>query len=122
MAEPPTPLYVRLAADQARRLDHAVAASGKSKRQLVEDAVREHLDDGLVVGRVALREDPPEVLTAGEAASLLRVDETQLLEAARQGELPGRRIAGEWRFSRIALLSWLCGDQDTPSGSAEGER
>ncbi len=115
MVERPTPLYVRLAADQARRLDHAVSASGKTKRRLVEDAVREHLDDGLVVGRAALGEDPPEVLTVGEAASLLRVDETPLLEAAGRGELPARRIAGEWRFSRIALLSWLCGDQDTPS-------
>ncbi len=119
MAERPTPLYVRLAADQARRLDCAVSASGKTKRQLVEDAVREHLDDaGLVVGRVALDEDPPEVLTVGEAASLLRVDESQLLEAARQGELPARAIAGEWRFSRIALLSWLSGEQDTPSDVA----
>jgi excisionase family DNA binding protein len=70
--------------------------------------VREHLaDDGFVVGRVALREDPPEVLTAGEAASLLRVDEAELLKAAERDELPARRIAGEWRFSRTALPAWL---------------
>jgi hypothetical protein len=108
MDESPTPLYVRLAADQARRLNDAVSASGKSKRRLVEDAVREHLaDDGIVVGRIALREDPPEVLTAAEAASLLRVDESQLLQAAQHCQLPGRMIAGAWRFSRSALLSWL---------------
>jgi len=108
MAQPQTPLFVRLADDQARRLDRAAAASGKPKRRLVEDAVREHLsDEGLVVGRVELRERTPEVLTPGEAAALLRVDEGQLLEAASRGELPARRVAGEWRFSRNALLDWL---------------
>ncbi len=74
--------------------------------------MREHVsEDGLIVGRVALREETPEVLTIGEAASLLRLDEDQVLQAAQQGELPARRIASDWRFSRLALLSWLRGDQ-----------
>jgi excisionase family DNA binding protein len=98
----PTPLYVRLSAEPARQLEEAVAASGKSKRQIVEEAV-----SGLVVGRVELREPVPEVLTASEAAALLRVDEAALLAAAAQGELPGRRIGEEWRFSKAALLGWL---------------
>ncbi len=111
MPERPTPLYVRLAADQARRLDQAVSTSGKTKRQLVEDAVREHLkDDGLPVRRVR-RDDAPQVLTVSEASSLLRVSSTQLLRAAQQGELPGRQIADDWRFSRAALLAWLHGKQ-----------
>lgn len=119
MADPPTPLFVRLAADPTRRLDSAAAATGKSKRQLVEDAVRAHLtDDGLVVGRIDLREQEPEVLTAGEAASLLRVNESQLLDAARRRELPGRMIVGEWRFSRAALLSWIGGDRYDHDGGA----
>jgi hypothetical protein len=42
-----------------------VTVSGKSKHQLVEDAVRE------------------------------------------QGDVPGRLIAGEWRFARAALVDWL---------------
>jgi excisionase family DNA binding protein len=110
MKEPPTPLYVRLAAEQARRLEEAVSVSGKSKRQLVEDAVREHLSDqNLTVGRIALGEEGPEILTAPEAAALLRVQESDLLAAAAQGELPGRAIGEEWRFSRAALLAWLGG-------------
>jgi excisionase family DNA binding protein len=109
MPDRQTPLYVRLASDSARRLDEAVATSGLTKRQIVEDAVREHLgaDKGLVVGRVALREPAPEILTAGEAAALLRVGEPELLETAERGELPGRRIGGEWRFAREALMEWL---------------
>jgi excisionase family DNA binding protein len=110
MPENQTPLYVRRAADSARRLDEAVASSGMTKRQIVEDAVREHLgkaNEDLVVGRIALREPAPDVLTAGEAAALLRIAEPELLQAAERGELPGRRIADEWRFGREALLAWL---------------
>jgi excisionase family DNA binding protein len=110
MPEDQSPLFVRLALDAARRLDDAAASSGLSKRQIVEDAVREHLGEGgkgLVVGRVALREPQADVLTPGEAATLLRVGEDAVLAAAESGELPGRRIGEEWRFAREALLAWL---------------
>lgn len=106
--EPMKPLYVRLPADEAERLDIAVSTTGISKRQLVSDAVRAHLaGDGLVVGRAALQEASPEVLTLGEAAALLRVDERAIEESAARGDLPGRQLGGEWRFSREALLAWL---------------
>ncbi|MGI8713118.1 MAG: helix-turn-helix domain-containing protein [Solirubrobacteraceae bacterium] len=108
MTEQPTPLYVRLSADPNRRLQRAVSTSGKSKRQVVEDAVREYLtDDGLVVGRIALREELPDVMTLPEAAAMLRLEETLLRDAAERGELPGRLIGGEWRFSHDALMKWL---------------
>lgn len=111
MNEPPTPLYVRLAADPNRRLERAVSATGLSKRQVVEDAVRGYLDDdGLVVGRIALREASPEVMMLAEAAAMLRIDAAPLREAAERGELPGRQIGDEWRFSSAALLKWLGGD------------
>ena len=110
MQEPLTPLFVRLHPDSAGRLERAAVTTGRSKRRLVEDAVQAHIDgDGLVVGRVALREEAPEVLTAGEAAALLRIGEPELREAAERGELPGRRIGSEWRFSRDALIAWLAG-------------
>jgi excisionase family DNA binding protein len=87
------------------------AASGKSKRRLVSEAVREHLtDDGLVVGHAALRETGDEVMTAGETAALLKLDEPAVLAAAQGGELPGRRIGSHWRFSRGAIMAWLAGD------------
>jgi excisionase family DNA binding protein len=101
-------LFVRLAPAETNRLDRAAATSGKTKRQLITDAVREHLtDEGLVVGRIALREDPDEVMTPADAARLLKLDEPALIDAAERGELPGRRIAGDWRFSRAAVLAWL---------------
>jgi len=48
-------------------------------------------------------------MTAGEAAALLKLDEQAVLKAAQDGELPGRLIGGQWRFSRPGLLAWLAG-------------
>lgn len=103
-----SPLFVRLPAAEARHLDMAAAASGRSKRHLVSEAVREHLtEEGLVVGRASIRETDGEVMTAVEVAALLRLDEADVLAAAQAGEMPGRLIAGNWRFSRSAIIAWL---------------
>jgi excisionase family DNA binding protein len=48
-----------------------------------------------------------------EAAAYLRVPETEVLRLATQGELPGRKIAGEWRFLKAALQDWLRGTNPT---------
>lgn len=65
---------------------------------------------GMTVGHAELRPAlAPEVLDAEQAAELLAVEPAALLELAEQGEIPGRRIGGEWRFSRGALLAWLGG-------------
>jgi Helix-turn-helix domain len=111
MASDQVPIYVRMSAVEAARLDTAANATGRSKRQLVEDAVREHLsDEGLVVGRVSLHEAAPEVLTLEEAAALLRVEPESLSAEATAAKVPGRQLGQEWRFSRVALLEWLGGD------------
>jgi excisionase family DNA binding protein len=49
------------------------------------------------------------VLTLEEAAALLKVSPDELRKAAAAGELPGRLLGAEWRFSRAALLGWLAG-------------
>jgi excisionase family DNA binding protein len=50
---------------------------------------------------------PAEVLDTAGAADLLRVDEAAIVDLATKGELPGRKIGDQWRFSRAALLGWL---------------
>ena len=50
-----------------------------------------------------------EVLTLKEAAELLGVSPRALREAAARGEVPARKIAHRWRFSRFALHRWLSG-------------
>jgi excisionase family DNA binding protein len=106
-----SPLFVRLPHEDAQQLERAVMASGKSKRRLVSEAVREHLtDDGLVVGHAALQAISDEVMTAEETAALLKLEEAAVLAAVESRNLPGRQIGGHWRFSRSAVLAWLTGD------------
>jgi excisionase family DNA binding protein len=53
---------------------------------------------------------PVEVLTAAQAAELLQLEETLIVELAEGGELPGRKLGKVWRFSRAAIVAWLAGD------------
>ncbi len=116
------PLYVRLPVTVADRLDHAAVARRTSKQDLVAELVANHLGaddaprrvtvetsgDGLTVGRHGFRPAPaPEVLTLAQAAELLQVSEATVRGLADAGELPGREVGGEWRFSRAAVLGWL---------------
>jgi excisionase family DNA binding protein len=114
-------LYVRLPADAAAKLDRAVYELKTSKQDLIAGLVAgldieaapqrvalELEDEGLTVGRHEFRPaGAPDVLTAAEVADLLRTTEDAVLELARSGELPGRRLGGEWRFARAAVLEWL---------------
>ena len=128
-----TALFVRLPAEQARKLDRAAHAVGSPKKDLVAGLVDRYVDpdsrDGLdalralgaarrivieadepqlVVGHHSFRAaETPEVLTAAQVAALLQVDEDAVLALARAGELPGREIGGEWRFARRAVIDWL---------------
>jgi len=45
--------------------------------------------------------------TLEELADLLRLPAQALETPAAHGPLPGRRIAGEWRFARAAIIEWL---------------
>ena len=106
------PLFVRLPAPESDRLSELAHTTGRSKRQLVGEAVRRHLEDSgeLIVGRAELQAPLPAVMTLPEAAALLRVEEQALAEAAGRGELPGRRLGEQWRFSQEALLAWVAGN------------
>jgi excisionase family DNA binding protein len=132
-------LFVRIPTEQARRLDRAAFELRVPKQNLVSGLVERYVDpdspaslrelregcgergrrrvtvetlDGgeLTVGHHSFRPRDPEVLTAGEAAELLQVEEQVVLELARAGELPGRELGGQWRFARAALLRWLSAD------------
>jgi excisionase family DNA binding protein len=75
-----------------------------------ERPVRLPAPGGLTVGHAEFRPSAaPEVLDTAQAAELLAVEPAALLELAEKGEVPGRQIGGEWRFSRSALLTWLGG-------------
>ncbi|HEX3316494.1 MAG TPA: helix-turn-helix domain-containing protein [Solirubrobacteraceae bacterium] len=112
-----TPLFVRIPADAAARLDRTAFERGTSKRELVTDAVVRLLDGEVTVGRAEVHGPPEpaastdrEVLTVEQAAVLLQVDTETVRALARDGELPARKVGREWRFSRAALLRWVAGE------------
>ena len=116
-----TPLYVRVPTSQAHRLDEAAHALKRSKQDLVTgllhtygdmDTLRrvtvETTDNGLTVGHAEFRPfAPPDVLTVEQLAEWLQVDPTAVAELADNNELPKRKLGGEWRFAREAVLAWL---------------
>ncbi len=135
---PTTGLFVRLPVEHARRLDQAANAVPAHKKDLVRGLVDRYVHpespEGLdalrdltltpsprpvtidlgqstdAVGRHAFHPAPPaEVLDSAQAGELLAVPEEAVLELAARREIPGRLIAGQWRFSRAALLAWLGG-------------
>lgn len=54
---------------------------------------------------------PPEptrsILNIEEAAALLGVSTKTFAKVLREGEIPGRKIGREWKFSRQALIDWV---------------
>jgi excisionase family DNA binding protein len=106
MAQDRVPLFVRLPRSQAAALDRLADTTGQHKQRLVSEL----LADRLEVGRIDIDGSPGipvEVLTLDEVAALLRLPTEPVEALAREGTLPGRQVAGEWRFARSAVLLWL---------------
>jgi excisionase family DNA binding protein len=114
-------LYVRLPETEALRLDEAAHRLRRSKQDLVASLITaygdldnlrsvtvETTDDRLTVGHAEFRPlTPPDVLTVDELAAWLQTDAEAIAQLAEDGDLPGRKLAGEWRFAREAVLDWL---------------
>jgi excisionase family DNA binding protein len=100
----------------ARTQSSAHAEAGRRR------VVVETLDDSLVVGHHSFQPHEPaahaEVLTSEQAAELLQLDVATVEGLASSGELPGRKLAGRWRFSRAALVEWLSHPQAEAAGGA----
>ena len=108
MPQDTTPLFVRLPRREADLLDRVAFEGRISKRELVTSLVQRYLGEDepkLTLGRRDLRPaEAPDVLTLEQAAALLQVDAAEVAALAEAGELPGRRIGGDWRFPRAR--SW----------------
>lgn len=50
-----------------------------------------------------------EILTAAEAAHLLKVSPETVIDLLKTSEIAGRKIGGEWRTTRRALLLFIDG-------------
>ncbi|RKY18337.1 MAG: hypothetical protein DRQ55_13625 [Planctomycetota bacterium] len=61
------------------------------------------------------------------AAALLGVSVKTFSKVLREGDVPGRKVGREWKFSRQALVDWIGGSQsrdflDGGEGVAGGGR
>lgn len=126
-------LYVRLPATAVDKLDRAATALGVHKKDLVAGLVSKYVDPDSQRGLSALGSlsqprrvtvdvgepgpalgsysfqayDPPEVLNAEQAAQLLQITPELVIALSESGQLPGRKLGTDWRFSRAALVAWL---------------
>jgi excisionase family DNA binding protein len=106
--EPTSPLFVRLPTASAEKLSRAAFELKTPKRELVADLVDRYLGaEDVVLGRASSQTHEPDVLTVEQLAELLQVDEQTVRSLATKGELPGRKVGRQWRFSRQAVLDWL---------------
>jgi excisionase family DNA binding protein len=110
---------VRLPRAEAERLDRTAARLGTSKGKVVADLLAQHLEppsgiDALKGAPVGRHEFTPvqelEVLTLEQLAALLELDVEAVRALADQGDIPGRKLGEQWRFSRAAILEWLGGE------------
>ncbi len=49
----------------------------------------------------------PDVLTLEETSAYLRLSVETVTDQALKGNIPGRKIASDWRFLKIAIDEWL---------------
>lgn len=47
------------------------------------------------------------IMTIREVANYLRVAESTVYKLANEGQIPGRKVGGGWRFSKRELERWL---------------
>jgi excisionase family DNA binding protein len=127
-------LFVRLPLEESEKLDRVAFRLKTPKREVIRHLLSEldperadvlwerpapapspvtaPLPGGdLVVGRADAvpASAAADVLDAAGVAELLDADEAAVVELAEAGELPGRKVGGEWRFLRASVLAWLGG-------------
>ena len=106
---PTSPLFVRLPAADAERLDRVSFELKRPKQELVAEALRSLDVQRPPIGFARPASGSRDVLTTAQLAELLQVDEKVVRDLARRGELPGRKIGRDWRFARSAVIDWLAG-------------
>jgi len=56
-----------------------------------------------------------EIMTPREAADYLSVHVRTIYRLAKNGEIPGRKVGGSWRFKKDTLDEWLSWRENSPS-------
>ncbi len=64
----------------------------------------------------------PEILNIKEVAALLRVAEKTAYTLAQNGELPGFKVGGQWRFRVRDIEAWIDGQTRRTTGGGDTDR
>lgn len=54
-----------------------------------------------------MRDQEEAVMTVKEVSAYLRLAESTVYKLAQEGQLPGRKVGGAWRFSRKGIEGWV---------------
>ena len=60
-----------------------------------------------------------DILSAEELAHYLGVNYRTILQMARQGRLPGRRVGTAWRFHKAAIDQWLSAAEERTHSASQ---
>jgi excisionase family DNA binding protein len=115
-----TAIFARIPRAEAQKLERLSFELGQPKQQIIAGLLAQYAPGeeaaeprGLGLGRYAFRAAPTQdVLTLEQLAVFLQLEEQTVRALAEAGEIPGREIGDEWRFSRDAVLSWLAGGDE----------
>ncbi len=110
-------IFARIPRAEAEKLERLSFELKRPKQEIIAGLVAQYAPgqvsrepEGWALGRYVFRPtEAPDVLTLEQLAELLQTSEDTVRALAETGELPGRRVGGEWRFSRQAILVWLEG-------------
>jgi excisionase family DNA binding protein len=97
-------IFARVPKASAEKLERLSYELKQPKQAVIAGLLARYPESG-EVGRYSFHAS--EVLTLEQLAELLQLDVEMARGLAETGELPGRKLGDEWRFSREAVLAWL---------------
>lgn len=53
-----------------------------------------------------------DLMTMEEARAVLRISRSTILRGLQSGEIPGKKVCGQWRISRRKLEAYLMGTDE----------
>lgn len=63
----------------------------------------------------------PDILLVEEVAEYLRVNKQTIYNLLRQGQLPAKKIGGQWRFHKKAIDNYLTSQDTVPAAATKEE-
>ncbi|MGB9813493.1 MAG: helix-turn-helix domain-containing protein [Thermovenabulum sp.] len=76
-----------------------------NKTDEVAEALKSILADALNIKRAS--EELPYVLTVDDVAKTLRIGKSSVYELVSSGQIPAKKIMGQYRIPRDAFIKWL---------------